>query len=132
MIRPMPLFIQYVIWFDFLELYCMVWTLIFLEYACNDCSGRVLKWYPGWLKYCSGCELTLQPGSWVGLRSDLGCTHVRWDCKGALWASCRHRRPNGRGHWCPRGKPSSRKFQFRWRIWPAWYCWLVECLEENV
>ena len=25
-----------------------------------------------------------------------------------------------------------RKFQFRWRIWPTWYCWLVSCLEENV
>ena len=24
------------------------------------------------------------------------------------------------------------KFQFRWRIWHAWYCWLVSCLEENV
>ena len=25
-----------------------------------------------------------------------------------------------------------RKFQFWWIIWPAWYCWLVSCLEENV
>ena len=29
-------------------------------------------------------------------------------------------------------KSKLRKFQFQWRIWLAWYCWLVSCLEENV
>ena len=29
-------------------------------------------------------------------------------------------------------KAKLRKFHFRWRIWPAWYCWLVLCFEENV
>ena len=26
----------------------------------------------------------------------------------------------------------AQKFQFQWRFGPAWYCWLVSCLEENV
>ena len=29
-------------------------------------------------------------------------------------------------------KANLRKFQFHWRIWLAWYCWLVSCLEENI
>ena len=57
------------------------------------------------------------------------CTYPSW--KGIL-GICRHRTPNGRGRWCPCGIPSSKKFQFWRRIWPPWYCWLVECLEENV
>ena len=38
--------------------------------------------------------------------------------KGALWASCRHGRPNGRGHWCYWRNPSSENSN--------------SCLEENV
>ena len=29
-------------------------------------------------------------------------------------------------------KSKLRKFQFGWRIWHAWYCRIVSCLEENV
>jgi len=38
--------------------------------------------------------------------------------------------PNGRGHCCPWRKPSSKELQFWWRIWPAWYSWLVSFLED--